>query len=390
MWFAIVFSGALTLSLAGPALAGCGGDFGGFVADLRAEAGARGFGAPTIDAFFRGAAIDPKVLRADHGQGVFQKTFNDFASAKITSARLARGRAMAQRYAKTFARIQGDYGVSPGVLLSFWAFETDFGGTLGDFNTRNALLTLAHDCRRPDLFRPQIFAALKLAEQGGFDPARTTGAWAGEIGQMQMLPTDLLRYGTDGDGDGRVDVRGSAADALVSAARLLRGYGWRPDEPWLQEITLPATLDWTLTGMNHTLPVADWARRGVRARDGALAAGLDGSILMPMGRKGPAFMAYPNFQVFFDWNKSTVYMTTAAHFAARLEGAAAFDPGAPEPGLTPAGVMALQKKLVARGYDVGKIDGIAGEKTREAVQREQERLGLPADAWPTPALLSRL
>jgi len=205
-----------------------------------------------------------------------------------------------------------------------------------------------------------------------------------------MLPDDILRNGVDGDGDGHVRLKTSAADALMSGAKMLRGLGWRPGEPWLQEITVPAELDWAQTGLNHELTTAEWERRGVKARSGALARGLRGSVLLPMGRKGPAFIAYPNFRVYFEWNKSFVYVTTAAYFATRLEGAPVYDPGNPEPGLGDKEMKALQTKLAARGHDVGKIDGILGERTREAVQTEQSRLGLPADAWPTRALLDRL
>jgi lytic murein transglycosylase len=273
--------------------------------------------------------------------------------------------------------------------MAFWALETDYGAVQGDFNTLNALVTLAHDCRRPALFRPQVFAALELYARGDFDPTRTTGAWAGEIGQVQMLPADLLRNGADGDGDGHVDVKRSSPDALMSGARMLKGFGWRANEPWLQEIIVPEGLDWSLTGLNHSLSIADWQARGVKARGGTLWRG-EGSVLLPMGRKGPAFMAYPNFRIFFDWNKSFVYVTTAAYFATRLDGAPAFDPGKPEAGLSVNDMKRLQEKLAARGYDMGKIDGILGEKTREAVQNDQQRLGLPADAWPTAALLEAL
>lgn len=367
--------------------AGCGGDFGAFVSDLGAEARSQGFTTAEVSRFFKGVAQDRKVLRADHGQGVFQKTFLEFSDSMISKDRLQRGAKNRKTYAQTFSRIEATYGVPPGVLMAFWAFETDYGAVQGDFNTRNALVTLAHDCRRPDLFRPQVFAAMELMRRGDFDPARTIGAWAGEIGQVQMLPADIVRNGVDGDGDGRVDLKRSAPDALTSAARMLAGLGWRAGEPWLQEVTLPSNLDWAQTGLNHSLPVARWQAMGVRARQGDLATGLSGSILLPMGRKGPAFLAYPNFQVYFDWNQSLVYVTTSAYFATRLEGAPALSRGAAEPGLSPKEMKRLQEKLAARGYQVGKIDGILGEKTREAVQAEQIRLGLPADAWPTAALL---
>jgi peptidoglycan hydrolase-like protein with peptidoglycan-binding domain len=117
---------------------------------------------------------------------------------------------------------------------------------------------------------------------------------------------------------------------------------------------------------------------------------LPASVLLPQGRNGPAFLAYPNYRVYFEWNQSFVYVLTAAYFATRLEGAPVFDPGNPEPGLSGEQMKELQRRLVARGYDVGDVDGILGEKTREAVQQVQLELGLPADAWPTPALLNRL
>ncbi len=343
-----------------------------------------------MDQFFAGVRQDKKVLQADRGQGVFRKTFIEFSGSLISKNRLQTGAARAGDYARLFDRIEADTGVSRGVLLAFWGLETDFGQVQGDFNTRNALVTLAHDCRRPDLFRPQVLAAIELYERGDFDPDRTTGAWAGEIGQVQMLPDDILRNGVDGDGDGHVDLKGSSADALASGARMLATLGWRRGEPWLQEVEVPEGLDWSLTGLDQPLPVSRWQSMGVRARDGSLAQGLSGAILLPMGRKGPAFIAYPNFKVFFEWNKSFVYVTTAAYFATRLEGAPRFEPGAPEPGLGPDEMKRLQEQLAARGHDVGKIDGILGQKTRVAVQREQVRLGLPADAWPTRALLDAM
>ncbi len=378
------------LAAAPLAAAPCGGRFPAFVDGLAAEAVAAGHPKASVKRFFGGIRQDPKVLAADRRQGVFRKTFTEFARALISRDRIERGAANARKYAGLFDRAKAEYGVSRGVLLAFWAFETDFGAVQGNFNTANALVTLAHDCRRPDIFRPQVMAALTLSEQGAFDPATTTGAWAGEIGMVQMLPKDILERGVDGDGDGRVTLKTSVPDALLSGARVIRDLGWRAGEPWLQEVVLPADLDWSQTGLNTTLPTADWARRGVRARTGKLAPGLSASVLLPQGRHGPAFLAYPNFSVLFEWNKSFVYVTTAAYFATRLEGAPAFDPGAPDAGLDGDGMMALQRKLAARGHDVGGIDGILGEQTREAVQSEQERLGLPADAWPTPALLGRL
>ncbi len=373
------------------ATAQCGGSFSGFVKTLKQEAQQRGHSQKTVNAFFKGVAQDPKVLKADRAQGVFQKPFIEFSRRLISQGRIDRGQSMSQKYNSTFNRIERDYGINRGVLLAFWAFETDYGAFQGDFNTRNALVTLAHDCRRPHLFRPQVFAAIDLYAQGGFDPARTTGAWAGEIGMVQMLPADILENGTDGDGDGKVSLKTSAPDALLSGGKMLSHLGWQPGQPWLQEVKIPAGLDLSKSGPSQKYSVSDWARMGVKPRSGSLAKGsMQASLLLPQGHKGPAFLAYPNFDVYFEWNQSFVYVLTAAYFGTRLEGAPVYDAGNPDTGLTGSQMKQLQTKLQARGHDVGKVDGILGSKTRIAVQKEQQRLGLPADAWPTPALLRSL
>ncbi len=376
--------------VAGQASAQCGGDFAEFVVGLRAEAVSQGHESGQVQAFFSGVRQDPAVLRADRSQGIFQSGFIDFSRKLISRNRIERGRAMAQEYVAVFDRIEREYGISRGVLLAFWAFETDYGAVQGDFNTLNALVTLAHDCRRPELFRPQVLAALELYKRGDFDPARTTGAWAGEIGMVQMLPEDILNNGVDGDGDGHVTLKTSAPDALMSGARMLSGLGWRANEPWLQQVVLPEGMDLYQTGLETVKPVADWEALGVQARNGSLTRGLEASILLPHGEGGPAFIAYPNFSVFFEWNRSFTYVLTAAYFANRLEGGPIYDAGSPDPGLNGEQMKELQRKLAARGYDVGQIDGVLGAGTRSSVRDVQRKMGLPADAWPTVPLLQRL
>ncbi|GIT89826.1 lytic transglycosylase [Jannaschia pagri] len=387
-----LFPLAFALLFASPVAAQtCGGSFGSFVAGLKSEAVARGLPAATADAFLAGVRQDDRTLRADRSQGVFRLEFVDFARRIISGARIRNGAANAQRYDRVFDAVEAQYGVPRGVLLAFWALETDYGAVQGDFNTRNSLVTLAHDCRRPELFRPQVFAAMELFARGQFDLG-TTGAWAGEIGQVQMLPKDILERGVDGDGDGRVTLKTSVPDALHSGARFLQDIGWQAGQPWLVEVTVPDTLDWSQTGLDTKRPVADWLADGVvtRGPTSGMAPGQAASLLLPQGRKGPAFLAFANYEVLFEWNKSFVYVTTAAYFATRLSGAPVFNVGTPEPGISGSDMERLQRKLVARGHDVGAIDGILGRLTRRAVQAEQKRLGLPADAWPTAALLRAL
>jgi len=389
------FSGALALVLGltttAAQAATCGGDFVTWLRDLRAELVAAGGTEAEVSRFLQGAAADPKVLAADRRQGIFQRNFTDFSRRLISADRLSKARAKLKSEAALLARAEKDYGVPPGLLLAFWAFETDFGAVQGNFNTRNALLTLAHDCRRPELFRPQILAAFELSRRGDFDPATTKGAWAGEIGMVQMLPADLLARGVDGDGDGRVDLQGSVADALLSGAAMIRDHGWQAGGPLITEVRLPEGFDLSHNGLRDWLPVAQWRDKGITPREGpALPEGGEAALLLPQGRLGPAFLVWPNFRVLSEWNQSLTYVTTLAYFASRIEGAAVFDPGNPVEGLNPEEMKALQQKLQQRGHDVGKIDGILGLMTREAVRREQIRLGLPPDAWPDRSLLERL
>ena len=380
----------LAVLMTTPAVAApCGGDFGAFLQAMQAEAVAAGVPTDKAAVFFAGARPDPKVLKADRSQGVFRKTFLDFSQSLISKQRLSTARSKSESLNDIFTRAEADYGVSRGILLAFWAFETDFGQIQGDFNTRNALLTLAHDCRRPELFQPQVLAAAQLHALDEFD-LTTTGAWAGEIGMVQMLPKDILERGVDGDGDGLILLKTSQADAILSGARMLQHHGWRAGEPWLAEITLPKGFDWALTGLEVEKTTEAWTALGVTPRNGPLVPGLQGSILLPQGRNGPAFLAYPNYRVLFEWNKSFVYVTTAAYFATRIEGAVPYAAGNPDPALDLDQMKALQEKLAALGHDVGQIDGILGAGTRTAVQKEQVRLGLPADGWPTRSLLDAL
>lgn len=389
MRFALTLAGLCLSASTALANTPCGGSFSGFINGLKSEAVSLGHSQNTVNKFFASAAQDLATLKADRAQGVFQKPFLEFSQRLISSHRLNGGKSKGQQYDSVFDAIERNYGVSRGVLLAFWAFETDFGGFQGDFNTLNSLVTLAHDCRRPELFRPQVFAALKLYETGDFSPTRTTGAWAGEIGMVQMLPADIIENGVDGDGDGKVSLKTSAVDALMSGGKMLQHLGWQKGQPWLQEVNVPSNLDWSQTGLETTKSASDWAKLGVQPRQGNLT-NLPASLILPQGRKGPAFLAYPNFKVYFEWNQSFIYVTTAAYFATRLEGAAPYNQGNPDQGLSGNQMKQLQQKLQARGYDVGKVDGILGAKTRNAVQAEQKRLGLPADAWPTPSLLSKL
>lgn len=339
-----------------------------------------------------GVRPNRKILALDRSQQVFTQTWLTFAGRMVNSYRLKTGRSHLAKYADVFALAEDTYGVPGPVIAAFWGLETDYGAVQGGFDTLGALATLSHDCRRPGLFRPQLIDALRLVERGYLGPNELVGAWAGELGQIQMLPSDYLAFGTDGDGDGRVDLKQSKPDVIMTGARLLAHLGWRRGEPWLRKVRVPADLPWEQTGAYSRVPAAHWAALGVRDASGeALSADSPrAALLLPMGHKGPAFLAYANFDVYLRWNQSLVYSTTAAYFATRLAGAKKVSAGRAETGLSFDQMKRLQEELSELGYDVGEIDGILGARTRDAVRREQLRLGLPADAWPTPGLLTNL
>ncbi len=367
----------------------CGGDFNAFMQQVGQEARAQGLPQNAINSVISAARQDPKVLRFDRAQGVFRQTFLEFSQRAISGSRLRIGAEKLAQFADVFARAEREFGVPPEVILAFWALETDYGAVQGDFNTVSALATLAHDCRRPDLFRPELLAAIALTAQGDIDPATTTGAWAGEIGMVQMLPEDILTKGVDGDGDGHVNLKTSAPDAIMTAARLVADLGWQAGEPWLVEVTVPENFPWEETGLDKKKSVADWAQLGVAARGAMPTLSFEASVFAPQGRRGPVFMSLPNYAVYQEWNKSFVYQTTVAYMATRIGGGQRYVQSTPEQGLDDTQMKRLQRLLQDRGYDVGGVDGILGAKTRGVVQAEQLRLGIAADGWPTPAMLAR-
>jgi len=385
---------AASLLLAAPAAAqSCQGgkSFEAWLRDFKAQAIQSGISPRAASAALDGLSFDRDVVRRDRAQGVFAQDFVQFSSRMVARYRLEKGAALIKKDAGIFRRVEQQFGVPAPVLVAFWGLETDFGANLGDSNTLRSVATLAYDCRRPDMFRTELMSALRLVDRGDLSPQEMRGPWAGELGQFQFLPSHYLNYGVDFDGDGHINLIRSDADALASAANYLTSLGWRRGEPWLQEVRVPGNLPWQEADLAIQHPRSYWVNLGVKPTGKAdlPADNLPASLLLPMGKDGPAFLAYPNFQVYLKWNQSLVYSTTAAYFATRLAGAPPLDPGTARH-LSVAQVKTLQQELARRGHDVGKIDGVIGEGTRAAVKQEQIRLGLPADSYPKAELLQQL
>ncbi len=369
------------------------GSFENWLVQFKKEAAAQGISQRVIAEASPHMTFDPAIVRRDHGQQVFNQTFLQFSDRMVGGARIPNGQAKIKQHAALFTQVEKKYGVPASVLTAFWGLESDFGSNFGNYKILSAIATLAYDCRRPDFFRTQLFDALRIIERGD-QPVDVIGDWAGEFGGLQFTASDYLKNAVDFDGDGRRDLTHSIPDTMASGANFLISLGWQRGQPWLQEVKVPQNLPWQEADVNIQHPVSQWVAWGVKPAHGALASeDLPASLILPMGRHGPAFLAYPNFKAFLGWNSAMVYCTTVAYFATRLEGAPAADHSAASTvvPLSTQQVMDLQRLLIKRGYPgVGEADGKIGNGTRNAVKQAQLKLGLPADSYPTAELLERL
>jgi lytic murein transglycosylase len=225
----------VTTFLAAPVQAAqCGGDFNTFVANMAREAQAAGVSRAAIDQALAGVTIDQNVLAFDRRQrGTFRKTFEEYAASRVSAGRIAKGKQMLLRNASLLQRVQQRSGVPPEIIVAIWGLETDFGvGDMGKLPVVRTLATLAHDCRRTELFQRELLAALQILQRGDLPLAELKGAYAGELGQTQFLPSSYIKYGVDFDGNGHVDLRRSVPDVLASTANLLKVNGWKPGQPF--------------------------------------------------------------------------------------------------------------------------------------------------------------
>ena len=367
--------------------------FSTWLANYKKYAASQGVSQKTIRSALRGMQLDRKVISRDRRQGFFGQSFASFSRKLATEHRRVHGRKKIKRFKKYFDRAQQKYGVPPEVITAFWALESDFGVGMGKFPVLRALTTLAYDCRRKELFTRELTSALKIIDRGDLRPSDMIGSWAGELGQTQFLPTHYLEHAVDFDGDGRANLFSSSADIIGTTAAFIQHLGWRAGEPWLQQVRVPRKLPWKEADLAIKHPRSQWVQWGVTRVDGSALPADDApaSLLLPMGRFGPAFLAYKNFDVYLEWNQSLNYATTAAYLATRMGGAGPMvGRDRKIPILSLGQAKELQKILTRRGFDVGKIDGIIGAKTRAAVKSMQIKYGLPADSYPTPSLLNKL
>lgn len=371
------------------------GTFESWLEAFKREAIAKGIKPATIASVLSGPLYDPGIISRDRRQGFFQQSFLEFYDKLATRGRVENGLRQIKRHRAIFDRAEQEYGVPAEVITGFWALESDFGATagMGKLPVLRSLATLAFDCRRGEYFRGQLLDALRIIERGDLAPEEMVGSWAGELGQTQFLPTYYFKYAVDYDNDGRRDLYRSVADVIGSSANFVKELGWRRGEPWLEEIRLPAQMAWEQADLTIKLPRSKWAAMGITRANGQPlpADAKEASVLLLMGRNGPAFLAYPNFEIYLQWNQSLNYATTAAMLANRIAGAPVLGRGnAPVTVLDAGQMRELQQQLKATGFEIAEIDGKLGAGTRAAIKKAQARFGLPADSYPSIELLERL
>jgi lytic murein transglycosylase len=383
-----------------PRAAAChnGASFDRFLADLKQQAVSAGVSQRALSEAAPYLVYDQGIVNRDRGQRVFGQVFTEFAGRMAAPYRMQQGQARIKTYAATFARAEREYGVPPAVIAAFWGLESDFGANVGNLPTLRSLVSLAYDCRRSERFAGETIAALKIIDRGDLAPAEMIGSWAGELGQTQFLPTHYFSYAVDYGG--RRNLLHSPEDVIGSTANYIAsGLKWRRGEPWLQEVRVTAasnfasSFPWDQADLTIQLPRSKWAQFGVKYPDGRPLPNDDmpASLLLPMGRTGPAFLAYANFAAYTEWNNSLIYSTTAGYLATRIAGAPPMQrPAAPVAQLPFNELRELQQLLVRAGYNVGKVDGVMGQQSRSAVKAMQTKYGLPADSWPTAELLARM
>ncbi len=380
--------------------------FRAWIEQLRPEAEAAGVSRRTFDREMRDVALDwslpdlvppGKKQESDAGK-VKQSEFGSpgaYFEPGVLARRIKEGRAQLKEWGKALAAIEKRYGVPSRVLVAIWGRESAYGQASIPHDAVTVLATQAFMGRRPQVFRPQLIAALKLLDEKRISRADLKSSWAGAMGHMQMMPVQALKYGVDFDGDGHANVWTSVPDALASAANFLKQKGWTPGLSWGYEVNTPSSVACSFEGPHQGRPIGEWLGLGVARTGGRdmpkARGGTEGFLLMPAGRFGPSFLVTGNFYVLKEYNTSDLYALYIGHLADRMAEDVAFEGRwARVPTYTRAEVKALQEKLAAQGYNVGEtIDGLIGFRTRVAVGLFQSKTGLEVDCWPDPETLAR-
>ena len=361
---------------------------------FRARAKAQGISDQTLNAALSGIEYNTNVISRDRNQSEFTKTLWEYLDSAVSETRIRNGKAAMREHSKLLAQIENTYGVDAEVVVAIWGLESAYGEYRGTTPLIEALATLAYDGRRGRFFEQQLIAALKIVQAGDVAPRDMTGSWAGAMGHTQFIPTSYLAYAVDFTGDGKRDIwSDNPADALASTAAYLARFGWAKGQPWGVEVSLPRGFNYGLAGHGVSKSVNDWAALGVRGvTGGGIPNAGRASILLPAGARGPAFMIFKNFNVIERYNAADSYVIAVGHLSDRIKGKPDFVASWPrdDRALRYSERKELQKRLTAKGYSTGGVDGKIGPNTIKAIRRYQNAAGLVPDGYASMELLKHL
>ncbi len=290
---------------------------------LREDALSQGVSPETLDKTL--PFIKPpikRVIKFDRNQPEFKLTFDQYLNRVAPKIRVNQGKKLLKKHKDLLAAIEAKYQVQARYLVAFWGMETSYGRLTGGFNALDALATLAHDGRRAAYFRRELINALKIIDAGHIEPKKMLGSWAGAMGQTQFMPSTFLSYATDFDGDGKIDLWNSTADALASGANYLSSLGWEGNRIWGREVVLPDSMDKSLISLKVKKKIAEWQTLGVRRMTGKdlPEVDIDASIIQMDDKTGRAYMVYDNYRAIMDWNRSKNFATAIGILSDRIGG----------------------------------------------------------------------
>jgi membrane-bound lytic murein transglycosylase B len=370
------------------------GPFERFLSEMRLASQKQGIREATFNAATAGLAPLPAITAANENQPEFSRPVWAYLDSAVSARRLKDGQFRLTQYRSTLDGIAESTGVPREILVAIWGMESDFGSGQGGYNLFAALATLGYEGPRQQFGRDEFLAALRILQEQRYEVSEMRSSWAGAFGQTQFTPTTFLKYAADGDGDGRINLWASVPDALASAANLLTSQGWKKNEAWGYEVTLPKNFAYEDADVDMALPVSEWRRRGVRTISGAALPpyAAQASIYLPAGAKGPAFLLLPNFSVILKYNNAASYALAVASLADRIAGRPGVKGTWPrkERLLSRDERMEFQRRLAAAGFDPGTPDGVLGRRTRAETRNYQKAHGMIADGYPTADLLAAM
>ena len=360
--------------------------FQGCLANLRSQAIASGVSGSTYDRYTQNLSPDYSVIDKLNYQPEFSTPIWDYLSGLVDNERVQAGQQKLAQHRVVLNRVEQTYGVPAETVVAVWGVESNYGDISGKYPLLQALGTLSCEGRRQSYFRGEFFATMRILQRGDLTQDQLYGSWAGAFGHTQFMPSTYERLAVDFDGDGRRDLVSSTTDALASTANFLKRAGWQTGMPWGFEVKIPQGVSIAGESRRNKRSLNSWIAQGVTRTDGtALIQGnLSGStpagLITPAGANGPAFLVFKNFDAIYSYNAAESYALAIAHLSDRLMGQSAFRTAWPtdDAGTSRAERREIQRFLLSRGYDIGEVDGLIGDKTRQAIRQEQTRLGLAA------------